>query len=164
MLARQNVWMTRNLAAAAKTQPYELRTRPHNLTLTRKSYDNFNFISRVMFYDVFWLLPTDCICVVAVRFDIALNKHVCMYGTVVLDTLIDSLLIWGQKGQGSKAQGQRAKIVKAPCRGFGDGWPSVWYVTQSNLAIPVGVDLHLYTVRFPSSFTRHLANSVLISF
>jgi len=34
-----------------KPKPYELRTRPHNLTLTRKSryYDNCNFISRMIF-------------------------------------------------------------------------------------------------------------------
>lgn len=43
------------LLPAAKTQHYELRTRPHNLTLTRKSchYDNCNFISRMIFYDVY---------------------------------------------------------------------------------------------------------------
>jgi len=38
------------LLPAAKTQHYELRTRPHNLTLTRKSchYDNCNFISHMI--------------------------------------------------------------------------------------------------------------------
>jgi len=43
------------LLSAAKTQPYELQTRPHNLTITRKScyYDNYNFISRIFFYDVY---------------------------------------------------------------------------------------------------------------
>jgi len=52
-----------------------VRTVRHNLTLTRKScyYDNCNFISRMI------CTCTDfsavSICFVAVRFDIALNKH-----------------------------------------------------------------------------------------
>ena len=43
------------LLPAVKTQHYELRTRSHNLTLTRKSchYDNCNFISRMIFYNVY---------------------------------------------------------------------------------------------------------------
>jgi len=66
------------LLPAVKTQHY-LRTRPHNLTLTRKSchYDNCNFISRMIFYDVYWLSPLYYFyLLVAVRFDIAFNKHI----------------------------------------------------------------------------------------
>ena len=67
------------LLPAAKTQHYELRTRPHNLTLTRKRchYDNCNFISRMIFL---WCVLTFPLyyfyLLVAVRFDIAFNKHI----------------------------------------------------------------------------------------
>ena len=80
----QSVLTNRNhllypLLPAVKTQHYDLRTRPHNLTLTRKSchYDNCNFISRMIFYDVYWLSPLYYFyLLVAVRFDIAFNKHI----------------------------------------------------------------------------------------
>jgi len=39
------------------TQPYNLRPRRHSFSLTQKqsSYDDCNFITRMLFYDIYWL-------------------------------------------------------------------------------------------------------------
>jgi len=99
------------LLPAKSTQPYNLRRRRHSFSLTQKqsSYDDCNFISRMLFYHIYWLnyflaLPRISLFHCAACHTWLLNEYMYMTMCYYKSTCLLTYLLWKTEFQNKSFQ------------------------------------------------------------